>query len=99
MGRYSNSTVKQIQLADRYPDRRGSVRKYQTTIYDAIPAQNSDIQVISQEGDRLDNLAFQHYGNPALWWFIARANGLVTMNVPAGTQLRIPISYSDSAGT
>jgi len=86
-------------MTDRYPDRGGSVRYYQTTIYDAIPAKNSDVRVITTEGDRLDNLAFQYYGNPALWWFIARANGLVTMNVPAGTQLRIPISYSDSAGT
>jgi len=99
MGRYNNTTVKKIQMSDRYSDRRGAVRKFQTTIYDGIPAQNSDIQVISQEGDRLDNLAYQYYGNPALWWFIARANGMVAMNVPAGTLMRIPISYNDIAGT
>jgi nucleoid-associated protein YgaU len=86
-------------MSDRYPDRRGDIRKFQTTIYDTIPIQNSDIQVISQEGDRLDNLAYQYYGNPALWWFIARANGMVAMNVPAGTLMRIPISYNDIAGT
>ena len=51
---------------------------------------NEDIFVVTQEGDRLDNLAFQFYGNQHLWWYIAHANNLTTMNVEIGTQLRIP---------
>ena len=34
---------------------------------------------MTQEGDRLDNLAFQFYGNQHLWWYIAHANNLNTM--------------------
>ena len=26
------------------------------------------------EGDRLDNLAYQYYGDPTVWWRIADAN-------------------------
>ena len=63
-----------------------------TTIYDKVPESNDDIYLIAQEGDRLDNLAFQFYGNQHLWWYIAHANNLTTMNIEAGKQLRIPAS-------
>ena len=46
---------------------------------------------IAQQGDRLDLLAQRFYKDASLWWYIARANNLKTMNVPAGTSLRIPI--------
>ena len=59
---------------------------------------NSDMYFIAQAGDRCDNLAQRFYGNPSLWWFIARANNLKTMNVPAGTSLRIPISTENAKG-
>ena len=59
---------------------------------------NDDFYVITQAGDRLDNLAFRFYNNPHLWWFIARVNNLKTMNVPAGTSLRIPISTENAKG-
>ena len=72
--------------------------KYDTTVYKKNVASNSDILVITQEGDRLDNLAQQFYGDPSLWWFIARANNLKTMNVEAGMQMRIPVSTSDAFG-
>jgi len=43
-------------------------------------------------GDRLDNLAWEYYKDPSLWWIIARANGigLGNLSVPIGEQLRIP---------
>ena len=66
--------------------------RYGTTIYDNVEEKDTDIFVITQEGDRLDNLAFQFYGNPHLWWYIAQANNLNTMNVEAGIQMRIPMS-------
>ena len=67
-------------------------------IYNEVPKLNSDIYVITQEGDRLDNLAFEYYGDQHLWWFIGRVNHISTMNVAAGTRLRIPISTADAIG-
>ena len=48
--------------------------------------------------DRCDNLASRFYNDSTLWWFIARVNNLKTMNVPAGTSLRIPISQENAKG-
>ena len=72
--------------------------KYNTTLYREIPENNSDILLITQEGDRLDNLASEYYGDPNLWWFIARVNNLKTMNLEGGLQIRIPISDKDAIG-
>ena len=71
---------------------------YATTIYNKVPERNDDLYFIAQEGDRCDNLAFRFYGDPTFWWFIARVNSLKTMNIPAGTSLRIPISTTDAEG-
>ena len=57
---------------------------------------NSDILLIATEGDRCDTLAFQYYGTPEFWWFIATVNKLSTNNIPVGTQLRIPLSTEDA---
>ena len=72
--------------------------RYGTTIYDKVEEKDTDIFVVTQEGDRLDNLAFQFYGNPHLWWFIAQANNLNKMNLEAGMQLRIPMSNDNAKG-
>ena len=69
-----------------------------TTLYQSIPETNGDLHVISTEGDRLDNLAFQFYGDSSLWWYIAKANNLTAMNVPAGKSLRIPASADGAIG-
>lgn len=41
---------------------------------------------------RLDLLAAQFYGSPALWWVIASVNNLLDplVGVPPGTRIRIP---------
>lgn len=42
-------------------------------------------------GERLEDIAFIYYGNPALWRLIATVNGIVDAGrVPAGTVLQIP---------
>ena len=64
--------------------------KFNTTIYDKVEELDSDLYVITQEGDRLDNLATLFYGDPTYWWFIAHVNNLNTMNVEANLTLRIP---------
>tara|TARA_R100000995_G_C3483928_1_gene125843 strand:+ start:1911 stop:2168 length:258 start_codon:yes stop_codon:yes gene_type:complete len=68
---------------------------YLTTIYDKVEEKNSDNYFIAQQGDRCDNLANRFYGDSSLWWFIARVNNLTTMNIPAGTSLRIPATIED----
>ena len=71
---------------------------YRTTIYNTVSEEDSDLYFIAQEGDRCDNLAFRFYGDPTLWWFIAKINNLNSMNIPTGTNLRIPISTKDAEG-
>ena len=82
----------------RLKDKKRNIDKYETTIYNKVPERNDDMYFIAQEGDRCDNLAQRFYKDPNLWWFIARANNLKTMNVPAGTSLRIPVSTINAKG-
>lgn len=72
-------------------------RVYFTTEYPKIEPSDSDIIVISNEGDYLDALAFKYYGDPTLWFIIALVNniGKARMSVPAGLQLRIPTNIND----
>ena len=71
---------------------------FTTTIYEKVPEKDTDQYFIAVEGDRCDNLANEFYGNPNLWWFIARVNNLKTNNIPAGTSLRIPANTQDAEG-
>ena len=72
------------------------VLKRDTKFYQKIPELTDDIYVMTQEGDRFDLLANQFYGNPSLWWYIARANNVKFNNIEAGTTIRIPASVSFS---
>ena len=49
-------------------------------------------------GDRLDMLAHQFYGDVSLWWYIAKANNLNSINVPAGKSVVIPASAEGAIG-
>ena len=44
------------------------------------------------------NKYLKFYGNSNLWWFVARVNSLKTMNIPAGTSLRIPTTLNNAKG-
>ena len=88
---------------NRYKDTE-KVRKngqvyYRSTYFANIPTSADDIYVITQYGDRLDLLAYQYYGNASLWWYIARANNMFTLNIPENIQLRIPSSIEYAQGT
>ncbi len=104
MNRYSKTTKNKFNMKSRYHNRRGNVSKFNTTIYkpadramsEELHGKNSDIYLLAQEGDRLDNLANEFYGDSTLWWFIARINHLNAINVPAGTSLRLPVSLEDA---
>ena len=79
-------------------DKKNKKNYYNTTVYKKVNEKNTDSYFITQEGDRCDNLATRFYGDPTLWWFIARVNNLTTNNIPAGTSLRIPVSTKDARG-
>ncbi len=90
MARYNSSA--------RREDKKTGKKYVTTTIYRDVPERNDDMYFVAQDGDRCDNLAFKFYGTSGLWWFIARVNNLKTMNIPAGTSLRIPNSPKDAKG-
>ena len=73
------------------PNKNG-IQTFNTTIYSTVPESNDDIFLVTGEGDRLDTLANKFYGDTSLWWFIARANNLKTINLEPGTSIRIPVS-------
>jgi hypothetical protein len=55
-------------------------------------------QKVLQEGERLDIIAGQIYGDGRLWWIIAAASNIGWMlQVPPGTLLNIPLSLDQIA--
>ena len=99
MSRYENTKMKQSTIIRGKSPSNYNITSYNTVIYSAIPETDSDIYVITQHGDRLDNLAHQFYGDPSLWWYIAKANNLSFMTLPIGTSLRIPGTTQYAIGT
>lgn len=71
-------------------------RVYKSVSYPIINPSPMDVIVVSNEGDFLDTLAFKYYGDPTLYWIIARANniGKGRMSVQEGLTLRIPADVS-----
>ena len=69
-----------------------TVRRLSTTIYPDFLRNGTGTRIISQDGDRLDNLAKEFYGDERLWFVIARANdiGKGSMAVPKGEVIVIP---------
>jgi nucleoid-associated protein YgaU len=68
-------------------------RYFKARKYPPIPPLESDIYVVTVQGDRLDLLAYTYYNDATLWWVISMANNNVTvgsMFPEPGTQLRIP---------
>jgi phage tail protein X len=62
-------------------------------IFDNIPLSSSDIYIVTSEGDRLDNLAYQFYGDASFWKVIVLANSNLvgrSLYLDANLQLRIP---------
>ena len=89
--RYENSNIKKNIVSRGISSKQiYSITGYATTIYSSIPESDSDIYVITQDGDRLDLIANQFYGNSTLWWYIAKANHLSFMTLEPGMRLRIP---------
>jgi nucleoid-associated protein YgaU len=55
--------------------------------------------IIVREGERLDKIAGEVYGDGRLWWVIAAASNIGWwMQVPAGTHLRVPTDLGQVIG-
>ncbi len=64
------------------------------TSYVIVPEESPDDKYfITTQGDRLDLLAQQFYGNQHLWFYIAKVNGINTITVDPGTKIRIPKTF------
>ncbi len=81
--RYTNN--KEQKLSD-------GRKVFRSKRYLNIPKQNTDIYVVTQAGDRLDELSNQFYNDSSLWWIIALANGVTnaSIQVEPTTEYRIP---------
>ena len=83
----------QNSIFNRYDGKR----VYRSSIYPPIPPSSTDVQIICNETDCLDSLAYKFYKDTTLWVFIAAANpgiGRGRLSVPPGTILRIPTNIS-----
>ena len=85
MRRYTSSTVYSIGSA------RGAARS-PGAVYDAVRLGAVTAAVrITQEGERLDTIAGEEYGDSTLWWIIASASGIGWgLQMPPGTRLLVP---------
>ncbi len=74
------------------------VRRLATTTYPQFTEQR-DVYILSQQGDRLDHLAMEYFGDESYWWVIARVNNLGkgTLSIPPGTTIKIPY-YDEATG-
>ena len=84
MDRYLETEIRKEQNGPRY---------YGTTKYPFIGFSSEDYYIITMQGDRLDNLAAQFYGDPTLYWILQVANpncAKDSLYPPIGIQLRIP---------
>ena len=64
--------------------------------FPVVEEKNTDILLIAVQGDRCDLISSQYYGSAEHWWFVASVNKLSSNNIPAGTQLRIPVSLEQA---
>ena len=96
--RYENTKHKRKIMSRGSKSELYDITSNQTTIYSSIPKSDSDIYILTQPGDRLDNLAHKYYGNQNLWWYLAKANGLSFITLEAGVSLRIPATTQYAIG-
>jgi hypothetical protein len=83
MSRYSDTPILKSTNGPRY---------YSSTKYPNVTESINDLYIITQQGDRLDNLAAQFYNDPSLYWIFQISNNLNRDSLfpPIGLQMRIP---------
>jgi len=92
VSRYGRTQI--VKGGTQYGTSKGS-----TAIYYAVKrGQISYYRRVSKEGERLDTIAGEVWGNASLWWIIAAASGIGWgTQVPPGVVLRIPSNLEDIA--
>jgi len=79
-------------------NRKGK-RYYINTVLPDVPLSQDDVYIITQDGDRLDNLSYEFYNDTQYWWVILAANPNKLRKdsyyVALGEQIRIPSNPSD----
>lgn len=82
---------------NRYEHQRPIIKKDNKriqgqTLYPPIMPTSTDLYITARDGQRLDTLANEYYGDPAMWWIIAQSNNIGggTLFIPPGKQIRIP---------
>ena len=92
MNRYKDITIiKNSEVSN-------GIRHYVGVTYPEIPLSETDVYVITDQGDRYDLLAQQFYKDQSLWWIISIANEKFNQGslfIPEGTQLRIPVNIQN----
>ncbi len=70
----------------------GKGKVYTSNVLPHIMDDDSDILIVTVDGDRLDLLANHYFGDASKWWLIAMTNNLTDIDLKCkpGTQLRIP---------
>jgi len=86
-------------IQNKVKSKKNKGTKYlKPTRYPRVPLSNNDIQILTIEGDRLDNLAFQFYGDTSYWIWVVLANPDKVRRdsyyITPGTQLRIPANIN-----
>ena len=68
------------------------VEHWELPEYPAIGVAPSDVRYTVDRGDRIDRLANYFYGDPALWWVIALANGMALLpnDLKPGEEIIVP---------
>jgi hypothetical protein len=90
MDRYDNNNILLTTPTVQDPK---VIRYRSSTKYPDVPLSETDVYLYTMRGDRLDNLAYQFYGDPTLWWILSTANPDLpndSLYPTLGYQLRIP---------
>ena len=87
--RYNNVTINRDKTGKRY---------YKPVLYPIITPSDEDVYIITTDGDRLDNLAYEFFRDAKLWWILLVCNESLkkdSLFVERGIQLRIPSNPFD----
>ena len=87
--------MSRYKILKKVENKKG-IKKLETAYCNQHIESGDDTIVLTQPGDRFDLLANQFYGDPNLWWYIAKANNMKFNALPAGTKLVIPASFIDA---
>lgn len=92
MNRYNHTYIIKDAKKIEADGTEKTVRRRSTTLYPTFMSSGTGTTIMSQDGDRLDLLAKEFYGDERLWFVIARANNLGkgSLAIPVGIPVIIP---------